>query len=217
MSGIWRWLPTGKNAYVFVVWSFFVVWPFFGWFLLLFGRGRIFVLLFGRGARPCHSPASTAKNKQTRPRPFPPCLRCTVCDFQEKCAGASRKPRRGPNSLKKDNASGGGGGRFCFCCLGGEACSFFFLFGRAGPGTGRVFFLAVWAGGAGGWALFVFLLFGRWRFLFCSLRAGFFAVWAGDGSSLTYRSAWLGFKGPNNKKDQTAKKTKHGFRFQPPR
>ena len=28
-----------------------------------------------------------------------------------------------------------------------------------------------------------------------------FAVWAGDGSSLTYRSAWLVFKGPNNKKN----------------
>ena len=50
-------------------------------------------------------------------------------------------------------------------------------------------------------------------FFFCCLGRGrvfFFAVWAGDGSSLTYRSAWLVFKRPNNKKDQTAKK-KHGF------
>ena len=39
-----------------------------------------------------------------------------------------------------------------------------------------------------------------------------FAVWAGDGSSLTYRSAWVVFKGPNNKKDQTAKKKKKKFR-----
>ena len=53
---------------------------------------------------------------------------------------------------------------------------------------GVVSFFAVWADGV----LFLF------------------AVWAVDGSSLTYRSAWLGFKGPNNKKDQTAK-TKHGF------
>ena len=35
----------------------------------------------------------------------------------------------------------------------------------------------------------------------------FFAVFAGDRSSLTYRPAWLGFKGHINKKDQTAKKT----------
>ena len=44
-----------------------------------------------------------------------------------------------------------------------------------------------------------FLLFGRVALIF-------FAVWAGDRSSLTYRSAWLVFKGPHNKKDQTAKK-----------
>ena len=173
MSGIWRWLPTGKNAYVFVVWSFFVVWPFFGWFLLLFGRGRIFVLLFGRGARPCLN----GKKKQTRPRPFPPCLRCTVCDFPEKCAGASRKPRRGPNSLKNNN---GGGGHFCFCCLGGEACLFFCCLG--GPGRGQdVFFSLLFGrvgGGGGGGCLFfcclgggVFvLLFARW--LFCCLGGG---------------------------------------------
>ena len=41
----------------------------------------------------------------------------------------------------------------------------------------------------------IFLLFGPGRF--------FFAVWAG---SLTFRSAWLLFKRPNNKKDQTARK-----------
>ena len=55
--------------------------------------------------------------------------------------------------------------------------------------------------------MFFFFLFGPGaRFLF--------AVWAGDGSSLTYRSAWLLFKRPNNQKDQTAKK-KHGFPFSP--
>ena len=56
------------------------------------------------------------------------------------------------------------------------------------------FSLAVWAGG-----VFFFLL----------LRPGaclFFAVWAGDGSSLTYPSAWLVFKRPNNNRDRTAKK-----------
>ena len=65
--------------------------------------------------------------------------------------------------------------------------SFFVLFRRVGVRGVRVFFCCL-----GGWLFF-------------------FAVWAGDGSSLTYRSAWLVFKGPNNKKDQTAKK-KHGFR-----
>ena len=92
-----------------------------------------------------------------------------------------------------------GCGPCCFCCLGG--CRFFcLLFGRVVVffffffffffclGAGRAFFFAVWAGGV------------------------FFSVWAGDGSSLTYRSAWLVFKGPNNEKDQTTK-NKHGFRF----
>ena len=83
------------------------------------------------------------------------------------------------------------GGVFFILLFGRGACSFFLLFGRGHVlfllfGRGRVFF-AVWAGG-----------------LF------FFAVWAGDGSSLTYPSAWLVFKGPNNKRDRTAKK-KHGF------
>ena len=58
-------------------------------------------------------------------------------------------------------------------------------------------------------------------FYFCCLgrgRVSFFAVWAGaclffcclggDGNSLTYRPAWLGFKGPNNKKTKQQKKTR---------
>ena len=69
---------------------------------------------------------------------------------------------------------------------------FFLLFG--------VFvFFAVWAGG-----VLLFLLFGR--------GACFFAVWARDGNSLTYQSAWLVFKGPNNKKDQTTKQKNTGSR-----
>ena len=107
------------------------------------------------------------------------------------------------------------------------------------PPLPSVFFFAVWAGGcvccfavwAGG--VFFFLLFGRGAcsffcclgggaFFFCCLGGGvfffllfgpgacFFAVWAGKGSSLTYPSAWLVFKRPNNKRDRTAKK-KHGF------
>ena len=59
-----------------------------------------------------------------------------------------------------------------------------FFFGCLGAGV--FLFFAVWAGG-----VFIYYFFS--------------AVWAGDGSSLNYRSAWLVFKGPNNKKDQTAK------------
>ena len=86
-----------------------------------------------------------------------------------------------------------------------------------------MFFFAVWAG-----SVFFFLLFGRGRVLFLLFGPGlvlffavwaggvffFFAVWAGDGSSLTYPSAWLVFKRPNNKRDRTAKK-KHGFQPKP--
>ena len=52
--------------------------------------------------------------------------------------------------------------------------------------------------GRGGW-VFNFLLFGR--------VACFFFYLGGDGSSLTYKPAWLGFKGTNNEKDQTTKNT----------
>ena len=81
-----------------------------------------------------------------------------------------------------------GGWRFFFCCLGG----------------GRVLFFAVWAGacfffGCLGGGVFFFLLFGPGACFFV-------AVWAADGSSLTYPSAWLVFKRPNNKRDRTAKK-----------
>ena len=72
---------------------------------------------------------------------------------------------------------------FCFCCLGG--CVFILFAVRAGC------------------VIFV-LLFGR-GFVF-------FSVWTGDGSSLTYRSAWLVLKGTNNKRDQTAKKKKASSR-----
>ena len=87
-------------------------------------------------------------------------------------------------SLFGGGGGGGGGGAFCFfCSLGG--CVLFFCC----LGDGVFMFFPVWPGGGGGGAC-VF----------------FFAVWAGDGSSLTYRSAWLVFKRPSNKKDQTAKK-----------
>ena len=117
------------------------------------------------------------------------------------------------------------GGRVCFLLFGGS-CLFFLLFGGwtffvfavwvrvyfllFGRGS---FFFAVWAGRHFLCLLFgrgrvYFLLFGRGSFFFFAVWAVcvFFSVWAGDGSSLTYRSAWLVFKRPNNKKDQTAKK-----------
>ena len=77
----------------------------------------------------------------------------------------------------------------CFLAVWAE-CVFLLLFGR-----GRVHFFAVWAKAC----------------FFCCLGGVhvFFAVWAGDGSSLTYRSAGLVFKGPNNKKKQNKKKKTH--------
>ena len=73
-------------------------------------------------------------------------------------------------------------GRVLFCCLGG----------------GSVLFFAVWAG-----VYFIFCYLGGGRVLFFGVRAGgvFFCCSGGDGSSLAYRPAWLGSKGPNNKKD----------------
>ena len=71
-------------------------------------------------------------------------------------------------------------------------------------------FFAVWAGACS--------FFARWAgacSFFCCLDRGrvfFFAVWAGDGSSLTYPSAWLVFKRPNNKRDRTAKKNTGSLR-----
>ena len=102
------------------------------------------------------------------------------------------------------------GGMFFFCCLG---VFLFLLFGRGRFfllfGRGACFF-AVWAGacfffGCLGGGVFFFLLFGPGACFF-------FAVWAGDGSSLTYPSAWLVFKRPNNKRDRTAKKKNTGSR-----
>ena len=99
------------------------------------------------------------------------------------------------------------GERVLFFAVWAGGVFFFLLFGR-----GSCLFFAVWAGGVffllfGPGGLF-FLLFGRRRGFFCCLGRVrvffFFAVWAGDGSSLIYRSAWLVVKRPNNKKDQTA-------------
>ena len=63
-------------------------------------------------------------------------------------------------------------------------------------------FFVVWAG--------VVCLFCCLGGLLFGLVAFFVAVRVQDESPLTYRAAWLGCKGRNNQKDQTAKK-KHGF------
>ena len=76
---------------------------------------------------------------------------------------------------------------------------FIFLLVWAG---GHVCF-AVWAGVGGGWACFFLAV---WA---CVVS---FCVWAGDGSSLTYWSAWLpgsSLRDPTTKKDQTATKKKN--------
>ena len=105
---------------------------------------------------------------------------------------------------------------FCFFCLGGGPAQTAKMKTRPrpnsktnkhAPAASERVFVAVWVGGRGrvffvfcclGLGVFISLLFGRGACFF-------FAVWAGDESSLTYRSAWLVFKRPNNKKDQTAK------------
>ena len=78
--------------------------------------------------------------------------------------------------------------------LGGGMCAcFLLLFGRAGE---RAYVFAVFVRGV------VFLFFTLWAgtvfFVIVWAVACFFSVWAGDGSSLTYRSAWLGLKSKKN-------------------
>ena len=109
------------------------------------------------------------------------------------------------------------GRRVFFCCLGGPGRRRVFSFAGEGwgdgvrvvffcldgPGRGRVAF-AIWAGGR---VLFFAVWTGRF---FCLLLFGrgacvFVDAWVGDGSSFIYRSAWLGFKGPNIKKRSNSK------------
>ena len=124
------------------------------------------------------------------------------------------KKKHAPAQTAKKNTSPPLPIVFFFCCLGGGRVLFFAVW--AGSVVffcclcgGRVFFFAVWAGACSFFAVWAgacsfFLLFGPGAF--------FFSVWAGEGSSLTYPSAWLVFKRPNNKRDRTAK-TKHGVHW----
>ena len=166
-------------------------------FFCCLGEGVFDFSLFGRGPRPCAN-----SKKQNTPRP----------NSKEK----TRTPpeQQNPPSFLIAPLRSLIFGVF-FCCLGGGRV-LFLLFGRC------VSFFAVWASACflfwclGG--VVEFLLFGRGScfIFFCERGACFFCCcWGGDGSSLTYRPAWLGFKGPNNKKDQTAKK-KQGFRESAP-
>ena len=171
----------------------------------------------GGGAGPTQTPKKTPK--KTRPRPngakinTRPPLPLSRAEF----GFQHRTPSR-PNSVAW------AGSEFIVLLFGRCACHFFAVWagGRGvegclifcclrGPGRGRAFFVSVWAGGR----VYVFAVWagGRAYFLLCArlcifavwADVVFFAVWSGDGSSLTYRSAWLSCKGPNQKKDQTAK------------
>ena len=146
-------------------------------FFLLFGRGRVFCCLGGGPG-----PAQTAKKINTPPP-----------KQQKKHAPAPSE-------------------RVFFLLFGRVGVFIFLLFGRGAffffccLGVGRVLFFAAWARACSFFAVWA----GACSF-FCCLGPGacffyFFAVWAGDGSSLTYPSACLVFKRPNNKRDRTAKK-----------
>ena len=101
--------------------------------------------------------------------------------------------------------------------LGLEARSFL-LFGRAGLFVFLLFrrvVVFIFFSCLGGWSSLCFCCLGGGRLFFCCLGGGrlcFLLLWAGDGSSLTYRSAWFVFKGPNNKKDTGS----HRFPFPAP-
>ena len=160
------------------------------------------------------SPAQTQKKEKTRPRPnskninTPPTLPSVVFAVWASGRVFLLFGQRRVFFAVWEGAclffcclgrGGGGVVCFCFCCLGRDVfCFFCCLGGGRVPfcclGGCRVFFCC--SGGEGGGGV-------------CACFFCFFAVWAGDGNSLTYRSAWLVFKGPNNKKDQTAKT--HGF------
>ena len=166
---------------------------FSGVIFLLLGRGRVF--LFAVWA-----PAQTAKNKTRH-------------------SSNSKKNKHVPAPSERVVFLLFGRGRVFFCCLGGDV--FFscclgggvFIFLLFGQGAcvffscclgGCMFIFAVWARG-----VFYFLLFGRGTCsFFCCLGGGggggvvffCFCCLGGDGSSLTYRSAWLVFKPTSTKK-----------------
>ena len=168
----------GKSVYLFCCLVFFVVWAFRVLFFLLFGRGRVFFFAVWAGAQ---APPKQQKQKTTPPpkqqkKNTPPPLP-SVCVLFAVWAG----------------------GCVYFLLFGRGACCLFCCLGRW-----RVFLFAVWAGACSFFAVWV----GACSFSCCLGRGRvffFFAVWAGDGSSLTYPSAWLVFKRPNNKRDRTAK------------
>ena len=190
----------------FVVVCFFLLFGLFGCYFFCGLGGGLFFLLFAQGPRPRpNRKKKKEKNKKKK---------------TDTAQTRGKKKKKTPPPLPS---------MFLFCCLGGWLCSFFCCLGGwlcfFWVGVVCFFFFAVWAGvffffllfGRGGVfffcclgrGVFIFLLFGRGRVLFLLFGPGacfFFAVWAGDGSSLTYPSAWLVFKRPNNKRDRTAKK-----------
>ena len=169
--------------FIFLLSGLFCCLGFSGVIFFAVWAGACFFLLFGQGPRP--RPNS---KKKTRPR---------------------------PNSKKKHAPAPSE--RVFFCLLFGRVDAFIFLlFGRGGGGGGRVLFLLFGRGACSffcclGGGVFFFCCLGGGVFFFLLFGPGacfFFAVWAGDGSSLTYPSAWLVFKRPNNKRKRPNSKKK---------
>ena len=142
-------------------------------------------------------------------------------------AGARAPPKQQKKhdpaqTAKKNKHAPAPSERVFFCCLGGWAC--FFLAVWAGCvfffcclGRGRVVFFALWTGVCffAVWVMGVsfFLLFGRgslfFFLLFGRVACFFLAVWAGNGSSLTYLPG-SSSSDPQQKKTKQQKK-KHEF------
>ena len=169
------------RVFMFLLSGLFCCLGFSGVFFAVWA-GACFFLLFGRGPRP--RPNSKKKKHataQTAKKKHAPAPSERVFFFAVWAVGCVYVFAVWAGVVFFFGLFGRGACSF-FCCLGG--CVFFFLL--FGPG-----------------ACSFFGCLGRGRVFF-------FAVWAGDGSSLTYPSAWLVFKRPNKKRDRTAKK-KHGF------
>ena len=168
------------RVFIFLLSGLFCCLGFSGGIYFAVWAGAVFFLLFGRGPRP----RPNSKKNMSPPKQ------------QKKTKNAPRPFRACCFFLLFGRV-----GVLFFFCLGGGAC-FFLLFG-----WGACSFFCCLGGGV----LFFCCLGGDVFFFFADWAGGvfFFAVWAADRSSLTYPSAWLVFKRPNNKRDRTAKEKKH--------
>ena len=219
----------GVRVCILLLSGLFLLFELFGCFFLLFGREPVF-LFFAVWAR---ARAPPKQQNKTRPRPnskkinTPPPLPSFFFAFWAGGRVSFFAVWAGCVFLFFAVWAGVG---FFFHAVWAVFFFFFFAVWAVGVfifcclGAGRVFCFAVWA------VAFCLVVFAVWAvgvFIFCCLGAGrvfffffffflfgrgwrflFFALWAGNGSSLTYRSCLLIFKRPNNKKDQTAAKNK---------